>query len=212
MLRDVVGKILELFIPKDHMDTAEETRIRTVLPHVKGRLLDVGCGFNNLVRMYKGDGVGVDVCGWGDKPDLVVKRTDSLPYKNCSFDTITYLAAINHIPYRLSALKEAKRVLKQKGRIIITMIGPKVGKVAHFGHGKDEKLRGFKHNEKLGMTDEELKILFAKAGFAIDNHLKFSFGFNNVYILKKPEGNLTAARRRGVLHTPGSSRKKPTVR
>ena len=34
-------------------------RIRAVLPRVRGRLLDIGCGTNELVRRY-GNGVGVD--------------------------------------------------------------------------------------------------------------------------------------------------------
>ena len=32
-----------------------------VVPHIKGRLLDIGCGLNELVRAYAGDGIGVDV-------------------------------------------------------------------------------------------------------------------------------------------------------
>ena len=35
-------------------------RVRAVLPHIRGRLLDVGCGFNRLVRNYE-NGIGVDV-------------------------------------------------------------------------------------------------------------------------------------------------------
>ena len=38
----------------------EHRRATAVLPHVRGRLLDVGCGSNQLVRRY-GDGMGVDV-------------------------------------------------------------------------------------------------------------------------------------------------------
>jgi hypothetical protein len=46
-------------------------RIKAVLPHIHGRLLDIGCGTNDLVKSYKGEGVGIDVYQWGDV-DLVV--------------------------------------------------------------------------------------------------------------------------------------------
>ena len=46
-------------------------RTRVVLPHIRGRLLDVGCGLNELVKAYTGEGTGVDVYQWGDV-DLVV--------------------------------------------------------------------------------------------------------------------------------------------
>lgn len=49
-----------------------EWRIRTVIPHIKGRLLDIGCGTNQLVKTYKGEGVGVDVYQWG-YVDLIVE-------------------------------------------------------------------------------------------------------------------------------------------
>src|SRR5262245_22903158 len=43
----------------------EQERIRAVMPHLKGRLLDVGAGPNTLVHLYPGEGVGVDVYDFG---------------------------------------------------------------------------------------------------------------------------------------------------
>ena len=42
------------------MDMLESRRLAVALPYVRGRLLDIGCGYNNLVRAY-GSGVGVEV-------------------------------------------------------------------------------------------------------------------------------------------------------
>jgi len=36
-----------------------------MLPHIRGRLLDIGCGTNKLVKSYMGEGIGVDVYQWG---------------------------------------------------------------------------------------------------------------------------------------------------
>ncbi len=46
-------------------------RIAAVLPFLSGRVLDVGCGTNELLRAYRGEGIGVDVYPW-DGVDLVV--------------------------------------------------------------------------------------------------------------------------------------------
>jgi len=45
------------------MDSTERFRLAQVLPYVRGALLDIGRGYNNLVRWY-GRGVGVDIYPW----------------------------------------------------------------------------------------------------------------------------------------------------
>ena len=49
-----------------------------------------------------------------------------LPYKDGSFETVTFIANINHIPrpLRSKELAEAYRVLKPNGKIIVTMGNP----------------------------------------------------------------------------------------
>jgi hypothetical protein len=47
---------LNLGAATDHMDALETWRVRKVLPHVRGRLLDLACGFNHLVHR-NGSGV-----------------------------------------------------------------------------------------------------------------------------------------------------------
>ena len=48
--------------------------------------------------MY-GKGIGVDVYEWGNV-DLVVNDTSKIPLEEKSVDTITIIAALNHIPNR----------------------------------------------------------------------------------------------------------------
>ena len=54
-LSALIGKLLMVFTKKDAMDFAEGIRVKAVLPLVEGKLLDVGCGYNNLARSYKGE-------------------------------------------------------------------------------------------------------------------------------------------------------------
>ena len=65
--------------------TMEEERLRMALPYIKGKLLDIGAGENNLVKMH-GDGVGVDIHEWGGGA-MVVEDSANLPLEDNSFDT-----------------------------------------------------------------------------------------------------------------------------
>jgi len=92
------------------MDKAEKFRIEKALPLVRGRLLDLGCGYNNLVRQHNSFGVGVDVFPWPGV-DVLIGDSARLPFPDESFDSVAILAALNHIPNREQALCEANRVL-----------------------------------------------------------------------------------------------------
>jgi len=106
------------------VETLARRRRERVHRYVRGRLLDIGCGDNRLVREH-GDGIGVDVLDWGDV-DLVVENTADLPFKDRSFDTVSFVACLNHIPNREEVLSEARRVIKADGRLIATMIPPRL--------------------------------------------------------------------------------------
>lgn len=162
-------------------------RIRVVLPHIRGRLLDVGCGLNHLTRSYEGDGVGVDVHQWGDV-DLVVEDSADLPFPDRSFDTVTIIAALNHIPTRADALSEAHRVLKDDGRIIITMIPPLTAKVWHRLRkpwDADQKERGMKEGEVYGLTVLVVRRLLQETGFRISLEQPFMLGLNRLTVAVK---------------------------
>lgn len=186
LLQKSISKFISALTDKERMDHAEGIRIRAALPLIKGKLLDIGCGYNNLVKEYKGDGIGVDVYDWDGKPDMVLKRSDKLPFKDRVFDTVTFIACLNHIPYRISALEEAKRVLKEDGQVIITMIGPTAGKFAHFIQTVDVLERGFMPGELLGLSDKQLYKIFSEAGLVLVRRKRIFPGTNKIYILKKP--------------------------
>ena len=165
----------------------DDERVIMALKHTKGRLLDIGCGANNFVRSY-GNGIGVDVAKWKGC-DKVIKDAAILPFADKSFDTVSYLACLNHIPNRNDAVKEASRVLKKDGRIIVTMITPKLGAFIHwlrFRNDPDNQERHINNdNELLGMRHEQTKSILKDAGFNKIKHKRFVFGLNNIYIGEK---------------------------
>lgn len=166
------------------MDIFENIRISKVLPFIQGRLLDIGCGYNNVVNQY-GEGIGADIYPW-EGINILLDKSLKLPFKSKVFDTVTIIAALNHIPNRLEAIKEVNRVLRNEGKLIITMIGPLTGKIIHGLFNKDERTRGgLSAGELPGMDKEVIENVFSEGNFFIDKEIPFEFGLNRVYIAKK---------------------------
>jgi len=167
----------------------EKWRIRAVLPLCQGKLLDVGCGGNNLVRNYPGEGVGIDVYDWPGV-DIVVEDSSRLErFQSGQFDTITYLAVLNHIPYRLEALKEAHRLLKPGGRVIITMLSGWIGEFWHKINARlwgDARKREIEPGEVGGLNRRQVEELLTDAGFELIEVRHFELGLNALYVAEKP--------------------------
>lgn len=164
-----------------------EWRIRSVIPHIKGRLLDIGCGTNQLVKTYKGEGVGVDVYQWGDV-DLIAEDSASLSIEDKEFDTVSIIASLNHIPNRQEVLREANRILKDDGIIVITMITPRISEIWHRLREPwdvDQRERGMKEGEVFGLQVKEVAALLENAGFKIIYRARFMFFINMITVARK---------------------------
>lgn len=161
-------------------------RIDYALNFVQGRLLDVGCGRNNLVRKYRGFGVGVDVFDWS-KGALILRDTSRLPFLDRSFDTVTVLAALNHIPNRGGVLEEIQRVLRPDGRLVMTMITPVLSAIGHkllWWHGEDW-VRGMGEGEVYGFTPRQITEMAGAHQFELLEHRRFLYRLNHLYIFRK---------------------------
>jgi SAM-dependent methyltransferase len=169
----------------------DEERVAVALRQCRGRLLDIGCGTNDLAQRYRsgqGRAIGVDVHPWPGAD--VVCDTTILPFADNYFDTVAMLACLNHIPRskRDRVLQEARRVLKDGGHLLITMINPVVGFFAHtirHRYDLDQLERGMGEEEDNGIWDGEVKRLVAENGFRIAQTVPFVFGLNRLYIAQK---------------------------
>ena len=172
------------WLPYFGWNTLEEERLNTVFPYIRGRLLDIGCGPNTLVKRY-GNGVGVDVYNFGGG-GLVVKDSSRLPFAAQTFDTITFLASLNHIPKRKAVLNEAKRLIAVDGHLLITMINPVLGGMGHtlWWYGEDKQRGGMKEGEVGGIWKREIIQICEAEGFQLEIHRTFVYGMNNLYIFE----------------------------
>ena len=156
-------------------------------PYISGRLLDIGCGTNTLVRSYDGAGVGVDVHQWGDV-DLLVGDSAELPFGDAEFDTVTIIAALNHIPNRSDVLREAHRVLGERGTIVVTMIPPRLSKVWHLLRkpwDADQTERGMKDGEVYGLTARQVSRFLESSGFEVVLERRFMLRMNGITVARK---------------------------
>jgi len=97
--------------------------------HVKGKLLDLGCGKVPLYEVYRGF-VSENICAdWENSLhrneyldvtiDLNLNR--NLDFYDAEFDTIILSDVLEHLRYPESVLKEMYRITNDKGKILITV-------------------------------------------------------------------------------------------
>jgi SAM-dependent methyltransferase len=174
-------------------------RFDYVAAEVKGYCLDVGCGFDNrFVKEYlNGNGRGIDVFPYeGLTAENIVSDLSHFPFSDEAFDSVTFIANINHAPksQRDAELSEAWRVLKPGGNIILTMGLPIVEVIIHqvvrfydrfLGFRVDmDSERGMGEEEAYFLTDSEMRERLKRAGFKTVIRKPFStqWGLNSLYI------------------------------
>ena len=155
-------------------------RFDLVATEATGFCLDIGCGPHNrfIKKFLSGHGIGIDVYRYeGLNDHNIVEDMTQLPFGSEEFDSVTFIANINHIPEsdRDAELAEAFRCLKPGGKIIVTMGNPIVEVLVHkviqlsdrlFGTSFDiDSERGMEMEEAYYLTDREIVERLSSAGF-----------------------------------------------
>lgn len=104
------------------------TLVREHVPLEGKRMLDLGCGVGAFVRRlreFSDDVCGVDIDrenvteGGKEVPGLGLGVGEHLPFADGVFDVIMLHEVLEHVTDDLATLEEARRVLRDDGRIIV---------------------------------------------------------------------------------------------
>ena len=196
---DFVGAPLRMVLLPDspserlHLTSLRAERYAAVLPELRGRVLDIGAGDNTLIRLYRQTRPGEEApplrkasvsTSWtGALTPRKSNPPTGFPFDDASFDTVCFVACLNHIPERIGALKEAHRVLRPGGRVVATMIGRLIGDVGHaIWWYSEDKHRDVAEGEVMGIDSAQMMRLFEQAGFRAISTRRFVYGMNYLYL------------------------------
>lgn len=165
-------------------------RFDMVLKHVRAGsvVVDLGCGhtpnFLNRLQSYISQGVGIDPLiksGKKGRIRLLSKfLSDRIPLKNNFADHVTLTAVLEHLDDPTSLLKEAHRILKPGGTLLLTTPSPLNKPLLEF---LSFKLGVVSQREiaehKRYFWKKELVDSLKSVGFKKIKHSYFEFYLNN---------------------------------
>lgn len=178
-------------------------RFIEVASRVRGVTLDIGCGRHDiLVREFlDGHGIGIDVFAYdGLGPHQIVEDMHRLPFDDASFDTVTIVATLNHVPERDRdpELDEMYRCLRPGGNVLVTMGHPVAEWAIHrlvafydraLGTTLDvDDERGMHQDEAYSLPTSEITARLERAGFRGVTRRRFwtQWGMNGLVEGRKP--------------------------
>lgn len=163
-----------------------DERCGMVIKYSQGKLLDIGCGDNQLVKKYGNNGVGVDIYDFGGG-GIIVQDVSKLPFLDGSFEVVSFVAVLDYIVNRQEVIVEAKRILSPNGRIIVTTLSPFVANIRHkMAWWVSPSMKSMKQ-VKMGLSKKYLVSTMNSAGFKLIQRKKFIFWLNCLYIFERHE-------------------------
>jgi SAM-dependent methyltransferase len=183
-----------------------DLRIRQALPfiHDGDRLLDVGCFDLTMLRLVQPRlkmAVGIDPLATPltDGNLRVIRglvgaqggEHDSR-LEPASFDCITMLAVLEHVPDAPGFAREIARLLAPGGRVVITVPDARVDRILAVLH-KLRLIHGMSLEEHHGYDVGRTAPIFEAAGLRLAVRSSFEIGLNNLFVFEAPRAASAAA-------------------
>jgi ubiquinone/menaquinone biosynthesis C-methylase UbiE len=158
-------------------------------------LLDIGCGRSatllKAVSPHIHQGIGVDFkvqpIQTHNIQTLPLKLADELPFEDSSFDVVTMLAVLEHIEHEKAILLEVQRVLRDGGRLILTVPSIWSQPVLEFLSYRlklvDEA--EIRDHKRYYDRNQLRKVLIEEVNFQDFYHQYFQFWMNNFCTVSK---------------------------
>jgi SAM-dependent methyltransferase len=156
-------------------------------------VLDVGCADGALFGQVPGIGdyLGID----SDAPELparpgfrLVRGTfpDSLP-PQASFDVVTMLAVLEHVPQasHLALAAACRDCLRPGGVLVLTVPGPAVDGILDVLKAL-RVIDGMETGQHYGFDPAHTREPFVAVGFELLVQRRFQLGLNNLFAFRRP--------------------------
>ncbi len=172
-------------VEKEYLKKGKLTyRGRLIKEELFGKVLDIGCDSHFLHNEIKNDEtIGLDIKIKHIRGNVIKGDAQLAPIKSKSFDCIVAGELIEHLEQPEIFLKECYRILKTKGKLIITTPNKKSW------WNRITKSYFIKYHHSL-LQKKELLLLLEKNGFYSNRFIfipydKFSNPFGQLYSLRK---------------------------
>jgi len=181
------NELLEPFLRKKRINIAKKYISKDSV------VCDIGCGphiaFLESIRKRIKRGVGIDKKIENKCISNIELRNSKigniLPAKNEEFDHVTLLAVLEHLEYPEMILREAYRILKDGGSLIITTPHPKSKRVLDVLAYLNLISRQEMVDHKQYYSKRELSKILEGVGFRNIEIHSFEFGLNNLAVAFK---------------------------
>ena len=171
----------------------QEQRTRQILPYLAGSILDVGCGYNPLIRYLKPESRYIGV----EREEVIIhwlkNKFPGVPFFQCdlnkeelpiyeNFDRIILMAVIEHLDDPQTVLARMRPRLCPGGKLIMTTPSPIGDQIHQYGAKLNlfSQIAADEHN--IILTQTRVKAMLENAGFKLVLYKTFLMGGNQLII------------------------------
>jgi SAM-dependent methyltransferase len=159
-----------------------QERLNVCRAHAVGRALDVGAGEGNPFIVQYGNGVGCDILP--QKGIDVVADAMRLPFADASFDTVLYIGSYLYFSDKTAALREARRVLRPHGIVLLTHINPMLIWLRHKTAWWDRR-ENVDYPRREALWHRTIIAQFESAGLVFQRRVRYLAGLSSLYVARK---------------------------